>query len=202
MASRLENYPSSAKDKEGKLLRAVNSVIKQTFEDWELHVVADGCQKTVEIIQGNVEDARVHLWKIEHVRLWSGRPRNTGIEQAKGEWIIYLDIDDIYGENHLQVVCNGLANYDWVWFNDVRYRPKDDFWFENACDIHTLGRHGTSNIAHKKSLNVFWDENGKYAHDFHFVRKLLAFKNGGKIGTPEYYVCHIPGTQNSGGYDL
>lgn len=202
MPSRLQIYPNSARNKDGKLLRAINSVIGQTLEDWELHIIADGCRDTIDIVQNNVKDKRIHLWKITHTKLWSGRPRNTGIEQASGDWIIYLDNDDIYGENHLQIVNDGIANYDWIWYNDIRFNPRDNNWYENSCDIHTLGRHGTSNVAHRRNLGIFWDEDGKYAHDFHFVRKLLKIKNVGKISTPEYYVCHVPGSQNSGGYDL
>jgi glycosyltransferase involved in cell wall biosynthesis len=201
MPSRLDDYASAAKDREAKLIRAVNSVVAQTFPDWELNIVSDGCQKTVDLIQNNVTDERVRLWKIEQGKLWSGRPRNTGIEQANGEWITYLDIDDIYGENHLKIVSEGLNGFDWIWFNDIRYRNKLDYWYENYCDINQVGRHGTSNIAHKRSLEVFWDEKGKYSHDFYFVQKLLKFKNMAKITTPEYFVCHIPGTVNSGGYD-
>jgi glycosyltransferase involved in cell wall biosynthesis len=202
MASRLASYPSAGRDRENKLLRAVNSVLCQTFEDWELLIIADGCPKTIELITGCVEDERVSLWKVEHKKLWSGTPRNTGIEQAKGEWIIYLDNDDIYGERHLEIVNRNLANYDWVWFNDIHYKPRGNYWYINPCNIQRMGKHGTSNIAHKRSLNVFWDVEGKYAHDYYFTRKLLTFPNGGVIETPEYYVCHVPGVMGKGGYDV
>ena len=197
MPSRLQPYPGAASERDRKLIRAIQSCLKQTFSDWEILIIADGCLETIGIVTEFIEDERIKLMKVEHQKLWSGRPRNTGIENAKGEWLTYLDIDDIYGENHLQTINDNLANFDWVWYDDIRYRPRLDYWYENSCDIHVMGRHGTSNITHKRELNVFWDEDGKYAHDFHFVQKLLKFKNGGKIPTPEYYVCHIPGV-----YDL
>lgn len=199
MASRLIEYPSAAKDRENKLIRAVNSVMNQTFSDWELIVIADGCKRTVELLKG-ADD--IVLLECEHRKLWAGTPRNTGILNAKGDWIVYLDNDDIYGENHLEKIYNGLLAYDWVWYNDIRYKPKDNMWYENQCDIHTIGRHGTSNVCHKRNLGLLWPEEGKYAHDYHFCQQLLNFKNGGKIATPEYYVCHVPGAVNSGGYDL
>jgi glycosyltransferase involved in cell wall biosynthesis len=200
--SRLADYPSSAKDKDPKLLRAVNSVLVQTFDDFEVHIIADGCDRTIEIIQEYVNDSRVHLWKIDHSKLWSGVPRNTGIDQAQGENIIYLDIDDAWGPNHLEVINRNLNGFDWVWFNDIRYNPRLNYWFENYCDINQLGRHGTSNLCHKRELGARWDENGKYAHDYYFTQKLKQFSNYVKIETPEYYVFHIPGTKVSGGYDL
>ena len=202
MASRLANYPNAARNREAKLLRAIASVIDQTFTDWELNIIADGCQRTVDIVKEKITDERVNLFLIQHHKLWSGNPRNTGIMQGKGEWIIYLDIDDLYGENHLQLVSDGVAAYDWVWFNDIRYRERLGYWYENPCDIHIIGKHGTSNIAHRRELNMFWPEDGKYAHDHHFIQQLLTNNNFAKIPAPEYFVCHVPGTGFSGGYDV
>jgi glycosyltransferase involved in cell wall biosynthesis len=202
MPSRLADYAGAAQNREQKLLRAIGSVIMQTFKDWELNIVADSCEKTIELVQKFVKDERVNLWSIEHTKLWSGRPRNTGIVNATGEWIVYLDIDDVYGENHLKIISEGLGKYDWVYFDDFRYIPKLENWFKNPCDINRLGKHGTSNVCHKRSLNVLWEEQGKYSHDHIFVQKLLRFKNSAKINTPEYYVCHVPGTKNSGAYDI
>lgn len=199
--SYLGPYPSAARDRDKKLPRAIQSCLNQTFTDFEVHVIADGCQQSFDIAS-QFTDPRLHVWKIERKKLWSGYPRNKGIDEAKGEYIIYLDIDDIYGENHLQIVASGLGNYDWVWYDDIRYNLRDDFWFENRCDIRQVGKHGTSNICHKTELGMRWDEDGKYAHDYYFVQKLLSNTNFIKIATPEYYVCHIPGTGASGGYDV
>jgi len=202
MPSRLAGYPGVAQNREQKLLRAVNSVIGQTFKDWELLIIADGCLETMKIITKFIEDDRVSVMMIDHVKLWSGRPRNTGILNANGDWIVYLDIDDVYGENHLKIISEGINGYDWVWFDDIHYIPRLDNWFKNPCDINRIGKHGTSNVVHKRSLSVLWEEQGKYSHDHIFVQKLLKFKNNTKIKTPEYYVCHIPGSKNSGAYDV
>ena len=201
MASRLIDYPGAAHDRDKKLIRAIASVMEQSFEDRELLVIADGCVLTKSLVTKYIEDDRVRLLEIEHTKLWSGGPRNKGIEEAKGEFVTYLDIDDVLGENHLQTINSTLGSFDWVWYNDLRYKPREDYWYENQCDIRTLGMCGTSNITHKKD-NVRWDVNGKYAHDYHFIQKLLTIKNHSKVTTPEYYVCHIPGGVTSGGYDL
>jgi glycosyltransferase involved in cell wall biosynthesis len=199
--SYLGPYAGAARQREEKLPRAIQSCLNQTFTDFEVHVVCDGCDKSFEIAS-KFTDPRIHVWKIHHRKLWSGYPRNKGIDEAKGEYIIYLDIDDVYGQNHLEIVDSGLDGMDWVWYNDIRYKPTHDGWFENDCDINVLSRHGTSNICHKTSLRMRWEEDGKYAHDYVFVQKLLTNPNYKKIATPEYYVCHVPGTGLSGGYDL
>jgi glycosyltransferase involved in cell wall biosynthesis len=195
--SYLGEYRTAARDRERKIIRAINSVLCQTFQDVEVIVVADGCDKTIQLMR-NVKDERVRTFSIPKAKIWSGEPRQTGLSQAAGEYVVYLDVDDIYGENHLQNIANQLNGYDWVWFDDVRYSPKLKEWYQNPCDIKEISRHGTSNICHKLTLAVKWDYTG-YAHDFYFVRQLRQFKNYAKIQGGEYYVAHIPG---AGGYDL
>jgi hypothetical protein len=51
---------------------------------------------------------------------------------------------------------------------------------------------GTSNICHKRSINIGWD-NG-YGHDWKFIEKLIIYSEGHfeKIKGSNYIVCHIP----------
>lgn len=191
IASFLGPYPNAAKNREGKILRAINSVLSQSLQDFEIIIVADGCKKTVEIMK-QVKDHRVRTFLIPKARQWSGEPRNKGIEEAKGDYIVYLDIDDVYGENHLSGIADKLNGYDWVWFNDIRFMPKMNQWYENPCEIDKIGRHGTSNVCHKRDINARWDYVG-YAHDYYFIEQLRKNPNYAKIEAGEYYVCHIPG---------
>ena len=193
MPSRIIPYQNCAQYLDQKIVRSINSALEQTFSDFELIVISDGCQQTKDIVNNQFTDKRLKLIECRHKALFDNLPRNTGIEHAKGEYIIYLDIDDFYGEEHLEIVNNGLKDYDWVWYNDM---IKMDHWIERACNIRKLGGCGTSNVCHKRSLNVKWERPG-YAHDFYFNQKLLTFKNNSKIGTPQYFVMHIPGI-----YDL
>lgn len=195
IASLLAPYSGAAHNREDKLLRSVASVQQQSFRDFEIIVVADGCQKTIELVKDAVG---VRSFLIERGKLFGGGPRNKGIEEAKGDYIVYLDIDDLYGSEHLAIIDRNLKEYDWVWFNDIRY---DGGWKENFCDIYQIGRHGTSNVCHKRELGVKWNVSG-YAHDYHFVRELLKYKNFARVETPEYYVCHVPGTGRIKGYEL
>lgn len=96
-------------------------------------------------------------------------------------------------ENHLKNINDQLATYDWVWFDDIRYESRSDQWYENPCDINEIGRHGTSNICHKRTLPAKWDYIG-YAHDYYFVAQLRQNGNYAKIQNGEYYVMHLPGS--------
>jgi glycosyltransferase involved in cell wall biosynthesis len=198
--SYLGQYRNAAQNRDEKILRAVNSVLTQSCQDFEVIVIADGCQKTVDIVK-DIADERVNVYYIEKSKTWSGEPRNSGIEVAKSDFILYLDVDDLYGENHLQNISNQLGNFDWVWFDDIRYSPKSKEWYVNKCDIRQMGKHGTSNICHKRVLPYKWDHTG-YAHDYYFIKHLRQNTNFARIEGGEYYVCHIPDSTLGKGYDL
>ena len=191
LPSRLIPYPGSASFMDQKIIRAINSVLSQSFQDFELIVIADGCEKTKQIVAPLVLDnTNVRLLECKHKGIFDNLPRNTGIEAAKGEYIIYVDADDYWGEDHLKTIEKNLKNYDWVWYNDIVFNGE---WIERACNVKSMGGCGTSNVCHKRSLNLRWGRPG-YAHDFHFLQLLLRFPNNTKIETPEYFVCHIPGS--------
>ena len=60
-----------------------------------------------------------------------------------------------------------------------------------SCNIKQLGANGTSNICHRRSLDVRWGHRG-YAHDHYFNQKLLLHRNHAKIEAGEYVVMHAP----------
>lgn len=188
LPSRLIPYQGCASYLDQKIIRSVESVLWQNFKDFELIVIADGCEKTKQIIQ-KFTDNRIVLLECKHKGIFNNLPRNTGIEAAKGEYIIYIDADDYWGEDHLKIIERNLKSYDWVWYNDIIFNGE---WIERACNVKSMGGCGTSNVCHKRSLNLRWGRPG-YAHDFHFLQLLLRFPNNTKIETPEYFVCHAPG---------
>jgi len=88
-------------NRERVILEAINSVRNQTFKNFELIVVDDGSsdntEKIVKEISGSDERVRyVHQKNAER-----SAARNHGIELAIGEYICFLDSDDLYLEDHL-----------------------------------------------------------------------------------------------------
>ena len=189
MASYLGAYKGAASDRENKLRRAINSVLLQKIHEWELIVIADGCDRTCEIV-AEYPDERVQCYKIPKQKIWSGIVRNTGVNIAKGDYIVYLDNDDVLGPSHLQMIADGIAahpDFDWYLFNDMI--PHESKFIERACNLQ---RHkcGTSNIAHKRTL-AQWAPDDTYDHDWHFIQQLM--KRGRYVRiTGQYLVCHVP----------
>ncbi len=83
--------------------KAIQSVIDQTYEDWELFIIDDGSTDNTKELIGKYKDPRIHY----HYQGNSERSaaRNKGIELAKGEWICFLDSDDLYLNDHLETIA-------------------------------------------------------------------------------------------------
>ena len=198
MPSYLGRYKNAALDRDRKILRAIRSVVNQSYKNCELLVIADGCRETMNIVQNNVANdiIPVNLHYIKKAKMWSGIPRNTGIEKAVGEWICYLDIDDIFLPDHLQILHDQIQKHpeaDWVWFNDYSYNINEKRFDEHGINIERQGQCGTSNICHKRSMKAMWPRGGTYLHDWRFINTLKAIsRNYVKIETPGYGICHVP----------
>lgn len=196
LPSYLENYAGSAKNRIAKFERAVMSVVNQTYKDFELIIIADGCQKTVEAGRNIIESlpdgfqGSIVLFEIPKQKIWSGHVRNTGLLNCTGDIICYLDSDDYFQPNHLQFIADNLTpELDWVFFGDNTY--KAGTWHERRCAIR-YGHCGVSNIAHRKALKCSWPVRSKYAmDDWFFISSLTGYRHK-YIGIGGYNVCHIP----------
>lgn len=83
--------------------RAILSVLGQTMKNWELLVI-DDCSRdgTVQIVQHlSKKDPRIILLKNEE-NVGVSRTRNRGIELSKGEYIAFLDSDDVWHGDKLE----------------------------------------------------------------------------------------------------
>lgn len=194
MPSYLGKYQTAAKDRDKKIVRAVKSVIAQTYNDWELVVIADGCEQTVKIIQeitALYPEYNIKLYYIEKQKMWSGAVRNTGIYNSEGEYICYLDIDDALAPDHLEGIAKNLKGKDWYWFDDYIWNGTE--FRHRKCNVNQIGNCGTSNIIHKKI--AWWNIKDNYAHDWNFINNLkAASKNYGYMkDAGKYLVCHVPG---------
>ncbi len=105
-------------NKEKAISKTIYSALSQTFDDYEIVVVDDGStDKSVDIVKA------IHSDKIRLISKKNGgvsSARNRGIEEAKGQWIIFLDADDFLLPYALHILYNlvtiysvniGCANY-------------------------------------------------------------------------------------------
>jgi glycosyltransferase involved in cell wall biosynthesis len=90
------------------LRHAIHSVLWQTYTNFELLVIGDGCTDDSEQVVTSFNDERIR-W--HNLRSNSGSlvvPNNTGIELARGEYIAYQGHDDIWHPRHLAALLAGI----------------------------------------------------------------------------------------------
>lgn len=89
------------------LKRAINSVQSQSFKDYELIIIHDNPddKESIELFKEFVKKKKIEVL-INNKNLGAGLSRNRGIRKAKGEFIAFLDSDDIWKKNKLQIQYN------------------------------------------------------------------------------------------------
>lgn len=87
-------------NKELSIKSTLESVLNQSYHDFEVIVVNDGSTDNSAKIVEQIEDERIRLIHQENQGVSAAR--NKGIEEAKYDWIVFLDGDDLWENNHLE----------------------------------------------------------------------------------------------------
>lgn len=116
---------------EGTICETVQSVLSQTFKDFELILIDDGStDRSVELIS-RIEDSRLRM--VHQPNQERAVARNRGIQDAQGEWIAFLDADDLWLEQKLEKQLHwlemspeiGLVYSDLYYFDNLTGK---DLW--------------------------------------------------------------------------
>jgi glycosyltransferase involved in cell wall biosynthesis len=87
---------------------SIGSALRQTFTDFELLVVGDGCTDDSAEVVAAIDDPRVRWINLPANSGHQSAPNNEGLRQARGEIIAYLGHDDLWLPHHLQVLVGAL----------------------------------------------------------------------------------------------
>ena len=110
------------------LPRSLDSVINQTFSDWELIVVDDGSTDgTDEMILRDYPAVRLHRQENTGV----SAARNAGVALTSGEWIAFLDSDDAWLPEKLERQLSVLANEP-----ELRLSHTNEIWIRNGKRVN------------------------------------------------------------------
>jgi GT2 family glycosyltransferase len=89
--------------------QALDSVFAQTFTDYELIIINDGSPDTVEL-ERLLEPSMDRIRYIKQENLGAGAARNEGLRAASGEFIAFLDADDLWHPNYLEEQMKFIRN--------------------------------------------------------------------------------------------
>jgi glycosyltransferase involved in cell wall biosynthesis len=83
------------------LLRAVRSALAQSFSQIEVLVIVDGPDNATEEVSATINDPRFRLISLPR-RVGGSETRNTGVREAAGKWVAFLDDDDEWLERKIE----------------------------------------------------------------------------------------------------
>lgn len=171
-------------NKEKSIKSTLKSVLEQTFTDFEVIIVNDGStDNTLKVIQ-SFSDPRIRI--INKINGGVSSARNTGIENAKYDWISFIDGDDLWCKEYLECVCEMIERYDSAniisiaWDFDSRKNSliysKEGYvhdYFKLSCHYPLIW---SSSVTIKKDcfeVSGKFDEGLKYGEDLEMWSRLL-----------------------------
>lgn len=97
--------------------RAIDSVRRSTLHDWELIVVGDCCTDDSATVVTSRADPRITFVNLERNVGEQSGPNNEGVRLARGRYLAFLNHDDLYFPDHLEVAIDHLerTGADLVW---------------------------------------------------------------------------------------
>ena len=168
------------------LAEAIESILNQTFGDFEFLIINDGSQDNSRTVLNSYSDARIRV--IDNERNFGlSATLNKGMELALGEYIARMDCDDICLPTRLERQVNLMDSQPEVgvcgtWFdvlgqNAVRNFPQDDARIRIAMLGYCALAHPT--VMMRKSYftinGLFYDPAFKYAQDYDLWTRCMDF---------------------------
>lgn len=187
-----------------RTIRAIDSVLAQDFTDAEVIFIGDNCPD----FQARLDDGTFDRYKEqaaakgltfifknleERGKGWGHMARKEGIEMATGEYICFLDNDDVFLPNHFTNYYTFMEqnpDVDCGYFN-ARTEP----WKKNRNACLTRGGIGHAELMFKaQALKDNYEPDDQYEHDWRLVDKMMKkgynFKKS--LSQPTYIIMSIP----------
>jgi glycosyltransferase involved in cell wall biosynthesis len=122
------------------LPKAIDSVLSQTFKDWELVIVDDSSTDDTKKVVNSYQDDRIRYLKTGSNSGSDTKPKNLGTKESKGEYICYLDDDVQYREHAFEILVaelDGNKDLDIV-YGDMWIKPREEAGIAFDFDVQFL----------------------------------------------------------------
>ncbi|MDR3327202.1 MAG: glycosyltransferase family 2 protein [Prevotellaceae bacterium] len=165
------------------LKNTLHSVVYQTYQNLEIWVIDDGSDTDISPIIKEIVDARIHYHKLPHEN--ANVARNFGITKSTGQFIAFLDADDLWLENHIEDCWHTLKETSadglygsLILRNPVDYSEKTVFVRDTKKDETMIdyllssgyGAQTSTLFVHSESAkDIRWNPKLKRHQDYDFV---------------------------------
>lgn len=143
----------------GKFIKkTINSVINQTYNNWELIIVDDGSTDNTDEVVRAIKDDRIKYIK-NKVNKGAAISRNIALREAKGRWIAFLDSDDLWKEDKLEKQIKFMEdnNYYFSYTNYIEIDENSNFNGRKITGPKKITRIGMFNYCWPGCLTVMYD---------------------------------------------
>jgi len=188
--------------------RAIDCIINQDMQDFEVYVAGDACPFIQELLDTgkNLEYKNIAADKgiklsifnmPHHYGGYGYQARNTCVNIAYGDYVMFMDNDDIIEANHISNYYNAISKTN----NDLMYF---DSWIEPIEDRGTRGRLretkmeegliGHAEIIVKSSvLKSLKPETSEYNHDWVYIKQIVdeGLKYEKSLNKPTYKIMGV-----------
>lgn len=197
--------------------KSIESVISQTYDNWELIIINDGSNDNTKKQANIYKDSRITIYSQENQGV--SVARNEGLKRIRGEFVAFLDADDLYSPFFLEKLLHNIIieNADMSFSKhrkvrgdivleqtpiDILSMPEDNFIkylleVKNNAYAVMATLYRTDVI---KKHDIFFTENCTFGEDFEFVLKVAS---QGKVSFhPEYLYTYIYRSDSASHQDL
>ncbi|QZA82028.1 glycosyltransferase family 2 protein [Deefgea piscis] len=144
-------------NKSDYILATLESILKQTYSNFEILIVDDGSTDDGAIKVKQVQDSRIQLIQVPNGGV--ARARNIGIEKANGDLVCFLDADDLYHPLYLQTIVSMAEQFpDHGWYSTAYRRL--------AVQQMSVEQLNTSGIDTSVEVTDFYNQKIKYGAFF------------------------------------
>lgn len=120
------------------LRRALDSVMKQTHENWEALVVDNSSTDDTDAVVAGMGDPRIRMFKVKNEGVIA-KSRNMAIREAKGHWVAFLDADDWWSRDKLEVSVRELLKGVDIVYHDLWHAgPRSRYSFRRVIRTRPL----------------------------------------------------------------
>jgi glycosyltransferase involved in cell wall biosynthesis len=187
--------------------RAVDSVLKQTYENFEFIIVGDHCTDNTESLVSNISDKRIRFYNLPQrgyrypptaENHWFAGPvvaANTALSMVRGKWIARIDDDDIWTPDHLKVLLNFAqqGNFEFVSSSYIEERHGERYVVDEQDEYPRIG--GTQTWLYRSYLKFIkynmncWRKKWNKVNDTDLQDRI--FKCGVRIGFLDEVTCSV-----------